>query len=854
MSSEQHPPLQSKPQTDTLWLEQYLFWLFLICIIISIFEFGSWLIYGYLSDVIGIVAPAGIAGAILFARYLVRKQRVQIAVIFINIIFFLIAISAALTTGGLVMQAIFVPLTSLILALPFLSARYMQSIVITTWISTAVVVIASVFVSPIMPMPRWAPLVTGIIGLIVLATLIRLLWLHHSHLLALLNEHEQANAQLQEIRSNLEQQVAVRTSELQAERELYHTLIQNFPRGLVMLYDQDLRYTLAEGLGMSELNYSQQEIVGKTIWEIYPPDICASIEPYYRLALAGEHVQYEAKFGHRVYDVQMVPIRNSDSQVVAGLVVSQNITDRYLAQQALQESEDRYRQLIEFSPDAVFVHQHQRFVYLNPVAVKLLGGTSLDELIGRDVLDFVDPESHAMIKQRINQITYEQQPTPQGTWILRQEKGVRIHVESVGIHILLNGEPSVLALVRDISARKQAEEEQRVLERKLQETQRLESLGVLAGGIAHDFNNLLMGMLGNTSLALVDLPDDSPARDSILRVEHAALRAAELVRQMLAYAGKGRFMIGPINLNQLLEEMMRLLRASIPRTIAVDCFLNDHLLLIEGDAAQLRQVVMNLIVNASEAIGEAVGTITITTSMTDTHSELLMRLLPEQTEQARPYIQLEIIDTGCGMDTQTLSRMFDPFFTTKFTGRGLGLAAVQGIIRSHNGLLEVTSTVAVGSTFGIWLPALSVESDSDQFPLADTTIVDALIGATGGIILIIDDEESVRNIVSRIIQHLGYTPLLAEDGVQGIELFRNHADVIKCVLLDLAMPNLGGVQVFQAIRQIQPDARVLLMSGYSEQEIASSINDLDQQDIIAKPFSLDVLRNRLQHILVPELL
>jgi two-component system, cell cycle sensor histidine kinase and response regulator CckA len=846
--------MQSYSQPSTAFeaelpaLKQYLSLFIIVCIGISVVQCAIWLYSGYFLDLVGWVVPLMLALILGYARHLTIARQPQRAVIIVSVTFFLIAIGGALITGGLVLQAIFVPLTGLVIALPFLSARAMRPLIVMGWLSTAAAVLASLIVRPFMPMPSWTPLVTATISLIILAILMRLFWLHHLHLIELINKREQATHELQRARDSLEQQVVLRTTELSQGRELYYSLIRNIPRGSVMVFDHDLRYLLAEGPGLTEWDYHKQPIVGKTIWDLYPPDLCAFLEPKRRAALAGQYVQYELRHQQHVYDVQIVPLRNEAGEVTSGLIVSQNITDRDRAEQALRESEDRYRQLVELSPDAVIVHQNPTIVYVNQAALTLFGVTDTNEMLGQDVFEYVAAESQVLIRQRSSQLLIDAKTTPQATWIAQRADGAQIPVESVGNYILFNGIPSIQAIVRDISERRRAEEEQRAFDHKLQETQRLESLGVLVGGIAHDFNNLLMGMLGNAALALADLGPDHVVREPIERVEQAAIRAAELIRQMLAYAGKGRYSVGMIDLNTLIIEMHSLLHASIQRSVTLELDLGTTLPLIEGDVAQIRQVVMNLLVNAAEAIGDQPGTITVTTRLT-TASATPNEAATDQ--GARHYLHLRVQDTGSGMDAYTLARIFEPFFTTKFTGRGLGLAAVQGIIRSHQGMLTVESSVGVGSTFDIYLPAQEYRFvDHDPYKLLPEPARQPVVDQ--GTVLIIDDEEGIRTVVSRMVHRLGYQTITAIDGATGMEVFRERRSELCCVLLDVAMPGLSGVQILPQLQAIDQTIPIVLMSGYTEQELVASLEGSWEQNVLTKPFTLEVLRQRLQGMLRPQ--
>jgi signal transduction histidine kinase/CheY-like chemotaxis protein len=412
---------------------------------------------------------------------------------------------------------------------------------------------------------------------------------------------------------------------------------------------------------------------------------------------------------------------------------------------------------------------------------------------------------------------------------------------------------SILSLVQDVTDRilaeqqsKKAAAERQILERKLQESQKLESLGVLAGGIAHDFNNLLTGVLGNASLARMDLPADSLVQPYLQQIEAAAARAADLCKQMLAYSGKGRFVVNRLDLNALIEDTTRLLQVSISKRAVMKFHLASGLPVVLGDATQLRQVIMNLVINASEAISDKSGFIAITTGLTRADRAYLSgayfaRDLPEG-----DYVSLEISDNGGGMSQEVLEKIFDPFFTTKFTGRGLGLAAVLGIVRGHNGALKVFSEESWGTTFKILLPC--AEGVAEEV----ASVAPGLANWTGsGQVLVVDDEETVRVTTARMLEASGFTTRLADNGRTGVEEFTANPDGFTLVVLDLTMPHMDGDEAFRLIRELRPAARVLLMSGFNEQEAIARFAGKGLAGFIQKPFAFPALREKLQEIFSP---
>ncbi|MEO6994194.1 MAG: response regulator, partial [Lacunisphaera sp.] len=386
----------------------------------------------------------------------------------------------------------------------------------------------------------------------------------------------------------------------------------------------------------------------------------------------------------------------------------------------------------------------------------------------------------------------------------------------------------------DITNLKKADHDRLQIERKLQETQKLESLGVLAGGIAHDFNNLLTGILGNASLARMDLSDTSPLLPVLEQIESATHRAADLCKQMLAYSGKGRFVVQQLNLNQLVEDTTHLLNISINKNCVIHYNLAKTLPTIAVDATQIRQIVMNLVINASEAIATRSGVIAISTGVARVDYDYIATLLHPGEIIPGDYVFLEISDNGSGMEPSTLSKIFDPFFTTKFTGRGLGLAAVLGIIRGHKGALKVYSEVGRGTTFKILLPC----SDATAEKIHSTPPMAEPVWRGQGTVLVVDDEETVRAVTARILETLGFTVVLAPDGRQALEIYRNEPSRFTIVLLDLTMPHMDGEETFRQLRHLNPGVRVVLMSGFNQQEAVSRFTGKGLAGFVQKPFEV----------------
>ena len=388
-------------------------------------------------------------------------------------------------------------------------------------------------------------------------------------------------------------------------------------------------------------------------------------------------------------------------------------------------------------------------------------------------------------------------------------------------------------LGRDVSERKRFNE-------RIQQMQKLESLGVLAGGIAHDFNNLLTGIMGNASLVLDDLPRGSRLHNDLQKVVDASERAAMLTQQLLAYAGKGRFVIEPVNLSEVVRKISYLIQASVPRTVELRLQLSDDLPATEGDAAQIQQLVMNLVINGAEAIEkDRAGMVVVTTSLKQVDQTYLQQTFGPNEISPGNYVLLEVSDTGSGMDDATKARIFDPFFTTKFAGRGLGLAAVLGIVRGHKGALRVYSVPGKGSSFKVLFPVSARVASREPVNIGKN-----LNGS--GTILVIDDEELVRQLSQSALARYGYTVLAAENGPQGIEVLRTNSQDVALVLLDMTMPLMSGEETFQHLKAIRPDLPVILCSGYHEVEYAERFAGKGLAGFIQKPFTAAYLAERIK--------
>ena len=390
--------------------------------------------------------------------------------------------------------------------------------------------------------------------------------------------------------------------------------------------------------------------------------------------------------------------------------------------------------------------------------------------------------------------------------------------------------------------RGRAEQREWALEQQLHQAAKMEALGVLAGGLAHDFNNVLATVMGNAELVLSAVPKGSTAAEMLCDIVTASRNATALCNQMLAYAGRGVLSTRRLEFNGLIREFGRLLKVTLSKKATLSYRLSDDALFVEGDKAQLGQVLMNLITNAAEALGKDASRILVTTGARSYSESELEGLLPKGTAGGQ-YVCLTVSDTGSGMDAATQAKIYDPFFTTKFTGHGLGLAAVRGIVKRHGGAIRLESQPGEGTTFTVLLPRAEAPRRALQAKPRHPAV------NAGKRVLIVDDEQQVRKVLGRILDDAGFDTILARDGREAIEIFRKQSEAIDCVLLDLSMPVLDGEETFRELQKIQPDVRVVLSSGFTEKEIVNRFEGAGFAGILQKPTPLNELIAKIEEVL-----
>lgn len=525
-----------------------------------------------------------------------------------------------------------------------------------------------------------------------------------------------------------------------------------------------------------------------------------------------------------------------------------DITEQKRAEDALRASEEKYRTILETMEDGYYeVDLNGNLTFCNEAMSRILGREK-EEMTGLNYREFLETEDVGKAKELFNEVFRTGRSARAKNLRLLRKDGSACYVETP-VALIRNAAGNASGfrgLARDISERIQAEEDRHELETQIQQTQKLESLGILAGGIAHDFNNLLMRILGNLELASAEIPRESAAQNNVREIEAAAKRAAELCQQMLAYAGKGKFLVAPLNITELTQEMTSLLRLTIAKEAILHCELSNEVPAINADPIQIRQIIMNLVTNASEALGNKPGKIILRTGAGRFDKKYLSECYFDDNLEEGVYTFLEVTDSGSGMDEDTLRKLFDPFFSTKFTGRGLGLAATLGIIRSHHGAIRVESTAGKGSTFRVLLPAEGTRSPAHA---VQASVTKNACWQGSGTILIVDDEEAVRTLGKRMLERCGFSVLTACDGKEGVDVYQQCPDEIRAVVMDLTMPNMTGEEALEEMRKIRPGVKVILASGYSEQDLAAQSSQEHIAGFIQKPFHIATLIDALRRTL-----
>ncbi len=629
--------------------------------------------------------------------------------------------------------------------------------------------------------------------------------------------------------------------------EMLETLLEHMP-DYVYFKDRDRRFVLASDLFCKLFGRSLDEILGKTDEDLFPPEVAKeTIEDDLRVIRTGTSIVCKEEGSDELGWVltTKVPWRDQAGNVIGLFGISRDITEHKQRAREHREMAEQYRQLAENSPTVTWLTDKSGETSFISPNVQQVYGYRPSEILEQGAalwLDRIHREDRAAVQSAFESIFGEEGrfdieyriQHKDGRWIWLHDRANAIVQE--GVHRLACG------AFTDITERKRAEHDRLALESRLHQAQRLESLGVLASGLAHDFNNLLVAIYANIDLTLRELEPSSAAHARIADARKAADRAGDLVNQMLAYAGNRSSRVEEVDLKELVREMTCLLKPTIAEKTMLVVELEGDALTMCGDPTQLRQILMNLIANAAQAIGDEEGQITVKVAAVDCDSALLRAIQPSEELPEGRYLCLQVADTGHGMSRTTKERIFDPFFTTKPSGSGLGLSAVHGIVCSHGGAIQVDSEPGAGSTFTAWFPAANragtaLEPDNRSSP------------CRRGTILVADDDEMVRASAVASVKELGFASLTAANGCEAVDLFRKHRDSIDCVLLDLRMPVMGGEEAFTKLGELADDVRVVLCSGFADDAAARRLTEKGISAILKKPYTIDQLEAVLQSLL-----
>jgi two-component system, cell cycle sensor histidine kinase and response regulator CckA len=608
--------------------------------------------------------------------------------------------------------------------------------------------------------------------------------------------------------------------------------------------------------------YESDEVIGRPWSVLFTPEDNLQGIPDRERNLAIESGRAEdtrwqrRKDGSRFWANGVTVSLQEENRLVGLAKIVRDDTDVKQSEELLRYQLNLAEAIANNAADALFlVDSEGRTTFANAAARTVFGWKS-EDLVGQFLHEklFCGQEQSAGSSGALQ----PQFRVLKGGDIIRGEEGHFLHRAGHRVPISCSVAPiraddgiaGAVLVVRDISEQRQVEASARENEEAMQQAQKLESIGVLAGGIAHDFNNLLTGIMGNAGLARRAIAAGRTEQAAALLgdVVTASERAADLTRQLLAYAGKGQFVVQPVDLCKLVRDVSTLIRASISKKITLVLDVPDERVLLQADRAQLQQLLMNLVINGGEAIGDHPGTLTV---------RIRTEHLTERREYPRTegfpitsgdYARIDVSDTGAGMDKDTQRRIFEPFFTTKFLGRGLGLSAALGIVRGHRGAIGLRSEPGKGTTFTILLPAPR-EVRAPERTSGHILVEEDTRGA--GTILVADDEEGVRSLIASVLEGAGYTVEVAEDGTKAVERLRSLGKRVRLVLLDLTMPVLGGAEAAAELRRVRPSIPIIAMSGYGDLELMQHFSEVTVDDFLPKPFSPDQLAAKVRDALSP---
>jgi len=627
---------------------------------------------------------------------------------------------------------------------------------------------------------------------------------------------------------------------LMASNKKYSLLVENSP-DIIYVLNHEGKFSFAGGAIKGLLGFAPEDLMGKHFTSIIWPEDIEKAHWHFNERRTGKRAtrMLELRLKKRqqegtpinlsdltieldAFGMYDMPVSEKGKRFVGTYGVARDISQRKHIEEALRESEKKYRTLVENANDAIFIVQDGVVKFPNPKTEELIGYCE-EELTKIPFANFIHPEDRDMVLERSNPSTY--------SFRITSKSGKELWVQINCVLITWEGRPATLNFIRDIT-------QERKLEAQFQQAQKMEAIGTLAGGIAHDFNNLLTGIVGNAYLVLMETDSSHPHFKHLKGIENYVKSAADLTRQLLAFARGGKYEVKPTNLNELVKKSSRMFGRT-KKEIRIHRKYQKDIRAVEVDQGQIEQVVLNLYVNAWQAMPGG-GDLYIETENVQLDKNYGK---PYHVEPGN-YVKISITDNGVGIDEATKQRIFEPFFTTKELGRGtgLGLASAYGIIKNHGGIINVYSEKDKGTTFTIYLPA------SEKEVLKYKEVSTEVLKGTETILLV-DDEDMIIDLGEKILKEWGYTVLLARSRKEAIEIYKENQDKIDMIILDMIMPEMGGGETYNRIKEINPNIKVLLSSGYSINVQAKEILERGCNGFIQKPFNMKGFSHKLREIL-----
>jgi PAS domain S-box-containing protein len=655
---------------------------------------------------------------------------------------------------------------------------------------------------------------------------------------------EQRTAQLVEANKELKEEILERKrtqDELKESEEKYRTILENIEEGY---YEVDLagNFTFFNDSIQKILGYDRKQLMDMNNRRYTDEENAKKLyQAFNNVYTTGRPTkEFDWKIvrkdgSERYVEASVSLLKDSEGEPIGFRGIVRDITERKEAEEALRESKEKYRLLVDHAHDGIFIAQGGLIKFQNPKAQEILG-SSTHELLETPFIDLVHPEDRRLLPKS-QEIRHEGENTPSTysfSLRIRNNSGEELWVQINAVDIKWEGEPATLNFVTDITFEKR-------LEAQLLQAQKMEAIGTLAGGIAHDFNNILSSVIGYTELAAEEVPKGGLLHSNLQEVLKAGRRARDLVRQILAFSRQTDQELRPLEISPIIKETLKLLRASLPSTIEIQQHIGVNLGTVMTDPTQVNQILMNLCTNAAHAMGENGGTLDVSLEKVGNGTDVGVRFAGLS---PGPYLKLTVCDNGHGMAPEVQERIFDPYFTTKEKGEGtgLGLAMVHGIVKSHGGTITVYSEPEMGSTFHVYLPVMETETDQDKG--CEETV------PTGSErILFVDDEQPIVDIAKQMVEQLGYTVITRTSSLEALELFRAKPDAFDLVITDMTMPNMTGEELANELMFIRPDIPIILCTGFSRRVTEKKAKAMGIQAFILKPILRQELAETIRRVL-----